>query len=128
MILTNLQYHWEHLKKSWLSCLICTLLFASWQYSVGFPILSFQTLITLLAIPFTFAFSDFSYTNYKNVRQKLSKRSQLISMLNISFALALGSIWIVYTDTFHTDALHYVAYFCIETLWLFLLFRAGNKE
>ena len=128
MISATLQKRLNHLQKHWPSCLICIVLFVAWQYSVGIPLLSFQNLVILLAIPLTFASFDFSYTNYKNVRQKLSKRSQQISMFSMFFGLALSSIWMVHVDTFHTDALHYLLYFCILVLWLLLLFRAGNKE
>lgn len=128
MILTNLQYHWEHLKKCWISCLLCTILFASWQYSVGIPLLSFQTLFILLVIPFTFAFSDYTYIDYKNRRRKLSKPSQRINMFFMGLALALSSIMTAYRDAFRTDTFHYLIYFCIAALWLVLLSRAANKE
>ena len=117
----------ERLKKFWVSCFVSTILMVGWQYSVGIPMISFQNFVILLAIPITFS-SDFSYTNYKNVRQKLSKRSQKVGMFFSGIPLALSFIWLVYVDTFHTDAVHYLTYFCIAALWLFLVFRAANKE
>ena len=128
MILTRLQRGWEHLKKCWLPCLICTILMVGWQYSAGVPFLSLQTLTMVLVMPFGFAFFDFSYINYKNVRQKLSKRSQKIAMFNISFAFVLVTISTIYRDLFHTDALHYLIYCGVVALWLFLSFRCANKE
>ena len=127
-MLTILANRLNHLKKNWLSCLVCVVLFAGWYYSIGIPLLSFQIFIVILAIFFTFASCDLSYTNYKNVRKKRSKRSQQISMFSSCFGFTLVFIIMVCTDALHTDLLHYLAYFCITALWLFLLFCAANKD
>lgn len=125
MILTRLRNSWNHLKKNWFSSLVCTVLMVGWQYSIGIPLLSFQTLIMLLIIPISFALCDFSYTNYKNVRKKLSKTSLKFSMVMVVFMCGLAFIGAAYRDTFHTDALHYLIYYCIINLYIFLLFRTA---